>query len=330
MACASAQRSLREALADTFTCSICLQVCQEPVSTKCRHVFCEMCICNWLQRQRSCPVCRELIVSAYDIRLMPRQLQPLLKRVRRADNGDGDGDGDGDMMDVQRNVALFEEPTESLCLSMPWLRPLSMHAELQDEPMLRSWWKQRFQRLQANAPRWAAAFRRKFGQDDAGGVLAPTEERLIGVALAMHHELYRSFLARCLTLRNMQQHGTLTPAEETALSWPASVNDAAVVPEWTMMFHMRVFVRCTGTRVLYSFCYDTREMLCNVCTPLVLSFLRGRGRAIHVPPHTRCVYAPREMPEPHAARFSVTGAAPKGLLHALYRVSNVREACKMY
>ncbi|CAF1278748.1 unnamed protein product [Adineta steineri] len=39
-------------------CVICLQPLQTPVSLRCRHIFCLICIQNWIERQRSCPICR--------------------------------------------------------------------------------------------------------------------------------------------------------------------------------------------------------------------------------------------------------------------------------
>lgn len=27
----------------------------------CKHVFCETCVCAWLDRERTCPLCRALV-----------------------------------------------------------------------------------------------------------------------------------------------------------------------------------------------------------------------------------------------------------------------------
>jgi len=39
-------------------CSVCFEKHYRPVSLACRHVFCEHCIYEWLDRERTCPVCR--------------------------------------------------------------------------------------------------------------------------------------------------------------------------------------------------------------------------------------------------------------------------------
>eukprot|EP00607_Mallomonas_marina_P009772 CAMPEP_0182420080 /NCGR_PEP_ID=MMETSP1167-20130531/4619_1 /TAXON_ID=2988 /ORGANISM="Mallomonas Sp, Strain CCMP3275" /LENGTH=428 /DNA_ID=CAMNT_0024595539 /DNA_START=149 /DNA_END=1435 /DNA_ORIENTATION=- len=39
-------------------CSICFDKHYRPVTMPCRHVFCEHCIYEWLDRERTCPVCR--------------------------------------------------------------------------------------------------------------------------------------------------------------------------------------------------------------------------------------------------------------------------------
>ncbi|CAF1338385.1 unnamed protein product [Adineta steineri] len=51
-------------------CVICLQPLQTPVSLRCRHVFCLICIQNWIERQRSCPICR----LSYEINCVLKEL----------------------------------------------------------------------------------------------------------------------------------------------------------------------------------------------------------------------------------------------------------------
>lgn len=52
------------------TCTICFDNFTHPVTLPCRHVFCEHCIFEWLDKENTCPVCRaevreESSVSAY-------------------------------------------------------------------------------------------------------------------------------------------------------------------------------------------------------------------------------------------------------------------------
>ena len=56
-----------------FECTICLGFPTDPVATSCGHVFCWICIKNWLGKGKSvyeCPVCKngidpEKIISLY-------------------------------------------------------------------------------------------------------------------------------------------------------------------------------------------------------------------------------------------------------------------------
>lgn len=44
-----------------FECSICMEVAREPVVTRCGHMYCWVCIREWLGQNRStltCPVCK--------------------------------------------------------------------------------------------------------------------------------------------------------------------------------------------------------------------------------------------------------------------------------
>ncbi|ETW07470.1 hypothetical protein H310_01980 [Aphanomyces invadans] len=42
----------------TPDCSICYDTMQTPVQLQCAHLFCEECIAEWFDRERSCPLCR--------------------------------------------------------------------------------------------------------------------------------------------------------------------------------------------------------------------------------------------------------------------------------
>ena len=44
-----------------MVCSICLDVVKEPKKLSCSHVFCKLCIDNWIKIKKSCPCCRTMI-----------------------------------------------------------------------------------------------------------------------------------------------------------------------------------------------------------------------------------------------------------------------------
>ncbi|KAB0362857.1 hypothetical protein FD754_007013, partial [Muntiacus muntjak] len=44
-------------------CAICQAEFREPLVLMCQHVFCEECLCLWLDRERTCPLCRSVAVD---------------------------------------------------------------------------------------------------------------------------------------------------------------------------------------------------------------------------------------------------------------------------
>ncbi|KAJ8779351.1 hypothetical protein J1605_012813 [Eschrichtius robustus] len=44
-------------------CAICQAEFREPLILMCQHVFCEECLCLWLDRERTCPLCRAVAVD---------------------------------------------------------------------------------------------------------------------------------------------------------------------------------------------------------------------------------------------------------------------------
>lgn len=44
-------------------CAICQAEFREPLILMCQHVFCEECLCLWLDRERTCPLCRSIAVD---------------------------------------------------------------------------------------------------------------------------------------------------------------------------------------------------------------------------------------------------------------------------
>ena len=45
-------------------CAICQERYDRPVRLGCRHVFCEECVGEWFERERTCPLCRAAVASA--------------------------------------------------------------------------------------------------------------------------------------------------------------------------------------------------------------------------------------------------------------------------
>jgi hypothetical protein len=43
-------------------CPICHDTLSRPAKTHCGHIFCDDCLEIWLDRERSCPMCRSSIV----------------------------------------------------------------------------------------------------------------------------------------------------------------------------------------------------------------------------------------------------------------------------
>jgi hypothetical protein len=39
-------------------CPVCFDNPHRPVTLDCKHVFCEVCILEWLEKELTCPVCR--------------------------------------------------------------------------------------------------------------------------------------------------------------------------------------------------------------------------------------------------------------------------------
>ncbi|XP_022089029.1 uncharacterized protein LOC110978383 [Acanthaster planci] len=49
-----------------LTCALCKRLPLKPVSTECKHIFCEACISDWLNFGNVCPKCEEVIVELSD------------------------------------------------------------------------------------------------------------------------------------------------------------------------------------------------------------------------------------------------------------------------
>lgn len=51
-------------------CSICYEEMTQPVKLSCSHMFCEECVTEWFDRERSCPLCRASMATS------PRDASP--------------------------------------------------------------------------------------------------------------------------------------------------------------------------------------------------------------------------------------------------------------
>ncbi|ESQ40009.1 hypothetical protein EUTSA_v10013616mg [Eutrema salsugineum] len=45
-------------------CAICQEKMHTPILLRCKHMFCEDCVSEWFERERTCPLCRALVKSA--------------------------------------------------------------------------------------------------------------------------------------------------------------------------------------------------------------------------------------------------------------------------
>lgn len=45
-------------------CSICYESMKQPVKLACSHMFCEECVTEWFDHERSCPLCRASVESS--------------------------------------------------------------------------------------------------------------------------------------------------------------------------------------------------------------------------------------------------------------------------
>ncbi|XP_058831105.1 peroxisome biogenesis factor 10 [Topomyia yanbarensis] len=51
-------------------CALCMELAVDLSATQCGHLFCWVCILNWLDERQICPICREAIKKSRVIRLM--------------------------------------------------------------------------------------------------------------------------------------------------------------------------------------------------------------------------------------------------------------------
>ncbi|KAK1272104.1 RING-H2 finger protein ATL30 [Acorus gramineus] len=53
-----------QVLASGDLCAICQEKMHAPILLRCKHIFCEDCVSEWFERERTCPLCRALVKPA--------------------------------------------------------------------------------------------------------------------------------------------------------------------------------------------------------------------------------------------------------------------------
>ncbi|TVU21651.1 hypothetical protein EJB05_31301, partial [Eragrostis curvula] len=53
-----------QVLAAGDMCAICQEKMHAPILLRCKHIFCEDCVSEWFERERTCPLCRALVKPA--------------------------------------------------------------------------------------------------------------------------------------------------------------------------------------------------------------------------------------------------------------------------
>ncbi|KAH8936022.1 hypothetical protein BDL97_17G061900 [Sphagnum fallax] len=56
--------TLEKVLAAGDMCAICQEKMHAPISLCCKHIFCEDCVSEWFERERTCPLCRAVVKLA--------------------------------------------------------------------------------------------------------------------------------------------------------------------------------------------------------------------------------------------------------------------------
>jgi len=70
----STAQELQRCRDNTPDCPVCYDNHVKPVTLDCQHIFCEVCISEWLDKEKTCPVCRSEV----------RSTSPILSSMREA------------------------------------------------------------------------------------------------------------------------------------------------------------------------------------------------------------------------------------------------------
>ncbi|KAK1353132.1 hypothetical protein POM88_052970 [Heracleum sosnowskyi] len=57
-------RNAKQVNAAGDLCAICQEKMHAPIFLSCKHIFCEDCVAEWFERERTCPLCRALVRPA--------------------------------------------------------------------------------------------------------------------------------------------------------------------------------------------------------------------------------------------------------------------------
>ncbi|XP_077239238.1 uncharacterized protein LOC143880278 [Tasmannia lanceolata] len=56
--------TIEQVIAAGDLCAICQEKMHAPILLRCKHIFCEDCVSEWFERERTCPLCRALVKPA--------------------------------------------------------------------------------------------------------------------------------------------------------------------------------------------------------------------------------------------------------------------------
>lgn len=56
--------TVEQVIAAGDLCAICQEKMHSPILLRCKHIFCEDCVSEWFERERTCPLCRALVKPA--------------------------------------------------------------------------------------------------------------------------------------------------------------------------------------------------------------------------------------------------------------------------
>ncbi|XP_077222320.1 uncharacterized protein LOC143856124 isoform X2 [Tasmannia lanceolata] len=56
--------TIEQVIATGDLCAICQEKMHAPIFLRCKHIFCEDCVSEWFERERTCPLCRMLVKQA--------------------------------------------------------------------------------------------------------------------------------------------------------------------------------------------------------------------------------------------------------------------------
>ncbi|KAL8152980.1 hypothetical protein V2J09_010740 [Rumex salicifolius] len=79
-------------------CAICQEKMHAPILLHCKHIFCEDCVSEWFERERTCPLCRTIVKPADLKSFSDGSTRPSPSPI-------SDGEGGGDILATQKTFA---------------------------------------------------------------------------------------------------------------------------------------------------------------------------------------------------------------------------------